>query len=306
MKYINLLEAKEIYKKGKNITQYLRNKFNEDDNSSEIIEIAYDLLAGSYIEHFNNHRFKQEKYSSELAHILNNYVQDGDTLLDVGSGELTTLTIVLNQIEKEFSNVLAFDISWSRLKKGLEFYSQNIKRKDINLQAFVADIKAIPLQEKCVDIVTSSHALEPNGSNLSELLVELFRVVKRKLILFEPSYELNSKDGQKRMDSLGYVKNIEGEVDKLGGKVAKIFPVYDRGQPLNPTACFVIDPPEDDKPLNDRPKFCVPGTNFELNISGTFMVSKDTGLLFPVLDDIPIVRDSSAILATAKVERHFC
>ena len=143
MKYINLVEAKEIYKQGKNITQYLRNKFNEENNSSEIIEITYDLLAGSYIEHFNNHRFKQEKYSSELAHILNNYVQDGDTLLDVGSGELTTLTIVLNQIKKEFSDVLAFDISWSRLKKGLEFYSQNINRKDINLQTFVADIKAI-------------------------------------------------------------------------------------------------------------------------------------------------------------------
>ena len=105
-------------------------------------------MAGSYIEHFNNHRFKQEKYSSELAHILNNYVQDGDTLLDVGSGELTTLTIVLNQIKKEFSDVLAFDISWSRLKKGLEFYSQNINRKDINLQTFVADIKAIPFTRK--------------------------------------------------------------------------------------------------------------------------------------------------------------
>ena len=44
------------------------------------------------------------------------------------------------------------------------------------------------------------------------------------------------------------MKNIEGEVDKLGGSCKNIS-VYDRGQPLNPTACFVIDPPEDDKPL---------------------------------------------------------
>ena len=51
-------------------------------------------------------------------------------------------------------------------------------------------------------------------------------MAKRKLILFEPSYELNSKDGQKRMDSLGYVKNIEGEVDKLGRQSCKKYFQY--------------------------------------------------------------------------------
>ena len=42
MKYINLVEAKEIYKQGKTLQIYLA-KFNEENNSSEIIEITYDL-----------------------------------------------------------------------------------------------------------------------------------------------------------------------------------------------------------------------------------------------------------------------
>ena len=50
MKYLDLQEVKNIYNKGKNITQYLRKKLNQKNNTSEIIEIAYDLQAGSYIQ----------------------------------------------------------------------------------------------------------------------------------------------------------------------------------------------------------------------------------------------------------------
>ena len=45
---------------------------------------------------------------------------------------------------------------------------------------------------------------------LEALLRELFRVTKKKLVLFEPSYELNSEEGKVRMDRLGYIKDIEG------------------------------------------------------------------------------------------------
>ena len=45
MKFIDVLEAKSIYKKGENVTQYLRTKFGSEDNTSQIIEIAYDLQA---------------------------------------------------------------------------------------------------------------------------------------------------------------------------------------------------------------------------------------------------------------------
>ena len=61
MNHIDLLESKETYASGKNITKYLRAKFGESQNTSEIIEMAYDLQAGSYIEYVNTNRDKVEK-----------------------------------------------------------------------------------------------------------------------------------------------------------------------------------------------------------------------------------------------------
>ena len=141
MNFLNIAEAKEIYKQGKDITQFLRKKFNESENTSEIIEIAYDIQAGSYIENVTAHRLKAEAYANELGGILKQHLQKDDSLLDVGTGELTTLSLVLNNIDVELSKVLAFDISWSRLSKGMTFYRENNKKADITVEAFVADIK---------------------------------------------------------------------------------------------------------------------------------------------------------------------
>ena len=227
------------------------------------------------------------------------HLESGDSLLDVGTGEITTLTLVLNEVDIELSDILALDISWSRLSVGMNFHRENRKIK-LPLKPFVADIKEIPMHEKCVDVVTSSHALEPNGKNLETLFRELFRVTKKKLVLFEPSYELNSEEGKVRMDRLGYIKNIEGTVSKLGGKVLDVIPIQNIGNPLNPTACFIIEPPIQSVKYLDEVTFCVPGTNFKLVADGQYLFSKDTGLVFPILDEIAVLKTTSAILATSK------
>lgn len=300
MNYLNVLEAREAHRQGKNITKFLRDKFNESENTSEIIEIAYDIQAGSYIARATAEFEKVEAHVNEMSDLLEKQLISGDSLLDVGAGEITTLSLLLNNIDIQFTKVLAFDISWSRLFKGREFH-RNHNKSTVALEIFVADMKEIPLHRKCVDVVTSSHALEPNGKNLSLLLKELFRITKRKLVLFDPSYELNSKEGKTRMDKLGYIKNIESEVVKLGGKLIDVIPMSNIGNPLNPTACYVIEPPEDPSVSYDAPVYCVPGTDFKMKNDGLFLSSKDTGLIFPILDGIPILRSNSAVLATARV-----
>ena len=299
MKFIEVLEAKSIYQKGENVTQYLRTKFGSEDNTSQIIEIAYDLQAGSYIDYVKSNSDKAERYATELSEILTEHLESGDSILDVGTGEITTLTLVLNEVGIELSDILALDISWSRLSVGMNFHRENRKIK-LPLKPFVADIKEIPLHEKCVDVVTSSHALEPNGKNLETLFRELFRVTKKKLVLFEPSYELNSEEGKVRMDRLGYIKDIEGMVSKLGGKVLDVIPIQNIGNPLNPTACYIIEPPIQSVKHLDAVTFCVPGTNFKLEADGQYLFSKDTGLVFPILDEIAVLKTTSAILATSK------
>jgi len=275
MKYLNLKEAKNVYKKGKNITEYLRKELNITNNTSEILEIAYDLQAGSYIKYAKLNSKKISLYTNELSQILNKHLNNKHSLLDVGAGELTTLTFLLNQIKKKPSKVFAFDISWSRIYIGKKFFEKNIKDKKIKLSLFCADIKSIPLKSNSIDVIISNHALEPNGKYLSDLIKELFRVVKKKLILFEPSYELNSLKGKKRMDKLGYIKNIKSTVKNLGGSLVEIIPIKNISNKLNPTACYIIYPPKNfDNIKKDKFFFVLLGQIFLLKKSKIFMVLK--------------------------------
>ena len=88
------------------------------------------------------------------------------------------------------------------------------------------------------------------------------------------------------MDRLGYIKNIQEETMDLGGSVLEIIPLKNIVNPLNPTACYIIEPPlsKIDSTENNA-NFCVPGTDFCLQKYETYMVSKDTGLPVTIADD---------------------
>lgn len=303
MKYIDLIGARSIYASGGNVTEYLRQKLGEEGNTSNIIEIAYDLQAGSYIEYVNSNYSKSKKFASEIASFLERYVKKETSILDVGTGELTALTLMLNALSSPMNEVYAFDVSWSRIQKGREFINQFTGRADQVINTFVADMKCIPMRTNSVDVVTSCHALEPNGKDACLILGELFRVAREKLVLFEPSYELNSTEGRERMDRLGYIKNIEQLVVSAGGKVVNIERIQSAINPLNPTACYVIEPPlEKENHVNAGQAFCAPGTEFELERRGSFYVSLNAGVAFPILDEIPILKPEHGILATALID----
>ena len=299
MEHLKLRKAKSIYKKGQNVTEFLRKEFRSKSNTSEIIEIAYDLQAGSYIDYAINFPEITNLYADELHSLLAPHLSDGCSILDVGTGELTTLSNVVNRLDCRVEEIFACDISWSRLHKGLSYWDQCVVKQDFNLSTFVADIKKIPMLDKSVDVAITSHALEPNGESLSSLLSEIFRVSKDKCVFFEPSYEYNSRDGKQRMDKLGYIKDMEGNVKALGGKLIDFKLLKNPVNKINPTACFVISPPSNnlDEFQSDL-KLSVPGTNFPLRLSNGFMVSEDTGLVFPILNNIPVLKEDAAILAT--------
>lgn len=304
LKHFDILAAKRAYAGGENVTELLRKQKNVLNNTSEIIETSYDLQAGSYIEYAEKYMKQATLYTSELAAIIDGHISEKDSLLDVGTGELTTLSFITQKVAHKPKNIFAFDISWSRIRKGLNYAKKNMDEDYERLIPFVADISEIPLRDKSVNITTSSHALEPNGGKLSELMSELFRVTTDKLVLFEPCYEINSKEGKQRMDRLGYIKDVDGVVEKLGGKLVEKIKINNAGNPLNPTVCFVITPPAsqaasvpDDVDAADI--FAVPGTNHSLRRDDEFYFSNETGLCFPILKSIPILKSNSAILASA-------
>lgn len=299
MKYFDIEHAKKIYKQGKNVTNYLKKKLNKNYNTPEIIEIAYDLQAGAYINFANRNIEWIKLYTKELASVLDNQINNGDTLLDIGTGELTIFSHLLNALKKKPSNVVAFDLSWSRLEKGKKYFFKNIKNKKTKLLTFCADIQFIPLRSKSIDVIISNHALEPNGKNLLNLLKELFRVAKKKIVLFEPSYELNSKKGKKRMTKLGYIKNISSHVKKAGGTLINFIPLVNNRNSLNPTACYVILPPKTSIKKSDEIILTSPGSNFILKKDKGFYFCKERGLAYPIFKKIPILKNTSSIIATA-------
>ena len=81
--------------------------------------------------------------------------------MEVGVGEATLMNPLMkkldpnNEIEK-----FGFDISWSRTRYAVQ--NSHAANNEINL--FVADLFDIPLPDNSIDIVYSSHSLEPNGS----------------------------------------------------------------------------------------------------------------------------------------------
>jgi uncharacterized protein YbaR (Trm112 family) len=299
-RYFNFPEARRAYAAGKNVTLHLQHQLGVSGNTPEIIEIAYDLQAGSYIAHARAQRTWLDSYGAEMAGILAPYLTDDASILDVGTGEITTLTHLVNCLGTQRGPLMAFDISWSRLHVGCTYASSQMKGGAYGrLSLFTADMSEIPLPAKSIDLVISSHALEPNHGREKELLAEILRVARRHVVLFEPYYEMNSAEGRGRMEELGYVRGLQAAATALGAKVVAITPLVNIANPLNPTAAFILEPTSSTASARNDPTFCDPATNSRRIRRDSHFFSPERGVTYPVIEGIPILRSSAAVLTSA-------
>lgn len=229
-------------KAGRNIAAELRRALGEDTNTPEIIEVAYDLQAGSYVDLAEAHPNFIREYAAQLARLIGFRLKPGDTLLDAGAGELTTLSHVVAKLPETPARILACDISERRLEAGRAYAERHMRPGFDRLGAFRAELSAIPLADNSVDLVTTNHAIEPNGGREGQILAELLRVSRRGLVLFEPCYEIATPEGRSRMESHGYIRDLDGAARRLGASVTCVEPLKLVANPLNPTACYVIRP----------------------------------------------------------------
>lgn len=278
------------------ISKKLENKRRTKINSVSATLVSYDLQAGSYIKYALQNPKNYDSWVDQVFKLIEPLAKEGGSILELGVGEATTLAGVLSRFKslKLFSS--GFDLSWSRLHYAQKF----LTGKKIETRLFVGDLLNIPLRDNSFDIVYSSHSLEPNSGMEAELIREAIRVSRKWIILIEPIFELSPKKARQRMKRHGYVKNLH-DVAKKNHVVIHDYKLLDFSpNPDNPSGVLLLEKQNCQEliPQNFELQFTCPVTKFELTKEGSFMFCSNSGLAYPVLKGIPMLRSEHAIVAS--------
>lgn len=294
-----IFEMKQAYARGDNAMAEARKILGDSQNNLVATLVAYDLQAGSYTELVKNNPESKKKYCKELTNYLNPLVNKlaNFTLLEVGCGEATTLCELIKQLSNLPTRTIGFDLSWSRVAYGLKY----MRDQNLSARLFVGDLFNIPLQDNSIDIVYTSHSLEPNGGKEELAIKELLRVARCAVVLFEPLYELASKQAQERMRHHGYVSGLKETAVRLGATIGDYGLLENSSNSLNPTGVLVLykNPILNSVSPEHTVQWCCPLTYTDLEDIGDCFLSRQTGLVYPILRGIPMLRPQHAIVASA-------
>jgi len=299
---------REAYSQGENAMEFARsfgsrNKGDKIYNEKLSTLIAYDLQSGNYVEKAKKFAEFNKKYGDLHARLIEEFLPENGTLLEVGVGEATTLTSVIKSLKVKPKKCLGFDISWSRIKVANQWLFDNSEKAEL----FVGDMFDIPLSDNSIDVVFSSHSLEPNGGNEERLMRECYRVAKKAVLFIEPIYELASKEAKRRMRKHCYISGILNIAKRNNYEIVnyKLLENVDNYiNPLNPTGILSIKKTDYKKDsitsekVNDNIKWQCPLTKSHLAKLDDAFYSKDAGLAYPILSGIPLLRSEHAVIAS--------
>ena len=290
-------QLKAMYEQGVNISTHMRSEAGLKINTRDIIEVSYDLQTGSYISAMEDSRVSNHirDYSKEISTILKSFCNP-KSILEAGVGEATTLSAVLKNLGHDI-NSYGFDLSWSRVA-----YARNWLKSQGNSHTNLCtgDLYHIPFSNDSIDVVYTSHAVEPNGGNERQILEELYRVTRKYLVLCEPGYELANREARKRMDTHGYCKNLPGISESLGYNVIEHKLSSFSMNAENPTAFTVIKKDsQSDLPLN---AFACPQFKTPLKKITDMFYSPEALRVYPIIGGIPCLRIENGVFASKYAE----
>lgn len=295
MEKLRLLgRIKELYDQGVNIIQYLKNLDERKDNTTADILISYDIQAGIYTRRNELNSPTRNAYCAEIAETLEQL--GGDSLLEVGVGEASTLGTLLGQLKHPYEAVYGFDLSWSRILYAQK-HLDSLSLSHPNITLLTGDLFHPPFQSDSIDIVYTAHSLEPNGGKEKESIQALYRICKKYLVLIEPGYELADEEARARMLKHGFVTNLRRHVEELGYEIVEHKQLKATFNPLNPSGMIVIKKDSSSTHSGSSPLAC-PVTAAPLEYIGEDYFAPDSLLAYPTIKGIPCLLPENAIIAT--------
>ena len=297
-----IIGMRQAYSKGGNAMEWCRDYFRTghktvDGNNLLATLVAYDLQAGSYISAARAHRQNNRRWCRQLAGLLAGVLDEGDSIMEVGVGEATTLAGVLAETGAKVGEAFGFDVSWSRVAEGRKWLAENGQEASL----FVADLLNIPLADGSVDVVYSSHSLEPNRGKEEEALKGCLRVARKAVVLVEPIYELASAEAQARMRHHGYVEGLRETAERLGAEVIDYRLLDYAPNSLNPSGVLCLRKAGIPVVTEVESRVAIwrcPMTGVELETGSEFFYASEVGLAYPVLRGIPMLRAEHGIVAS--------
>lgn len=264
--------------------------------------LAYDLQAGSYVENVRANPAYSEAWCKQIAGLIDQVLPSAGSILEVGVGEATTLGGVLTSLSQKNPRAFGFDISWSRISVANSWLSE----VDVHAQLFVGDLMNIPLTSNSVDVVYSSHSLEPNGGLERQAIAECLRVARRAVVLVEPIFELASSQAQDRMAHHGYVRGLRDAALALNAQILDYRLLEVCSNPLNPSGVLVLGKhlaftaaSEDAVNKHENQWQCpVTGTPLIPCADKGYFWGSEVGIAYPILDGVPLLRAEHAIVAS--------
>jgi ubiquinone/menaquinone biosynthesis C-methylase UbiE/uncharacterized protein YbaR (Trm112 family) len=293
---LSMREIRDAYRRGGNIMDLLRKASGRTENSIPAVLTAYDLQAGSYRRSLREpgYRARKDHNTTIVAKVLDEI--GGDTLLDAGVGEATTLVPVLQKVQNTYSLVVGFDLSWSRLAHAREHLTAH---QLSNVHLLSADLFRMPFASESFDVVFTSHALEPNHGRESAGLAELARVSRKWVVLFEPSYEHGSSETRESIIRKGYVRGLADAARTAGLEIVRDELAGFVCSPGNETGLLLLRKEESaSKSRSNTNWLACPSCKGEITCVKQHYYCRVEGLVFPIIDNLPCLLPEHAILAT--------
>lgn len=269
------------------------------------VEDHYDNISGSYVQNLTKNTRKKwgvvngqveqstyTQYCVDGMHERMQYMEKHgpfDKMLEVGAGELTTYSSLIDVMTQDRPELYAIDLSLNRLRHGRAF----AKSKNFEVNLVKASAFALPYPDNSFDVVFTSHCLEWMPKNMFKQAVdEICRVSKKHVFLFEPTYEYSGFLQKMKMRTHSYMRGLVPYLKrKKDIEIRRSSIMKYSYNAFNQTSCHHLVTNIDSQTLADTNQVSLMCPNckkiLELQKESYFCYSCHQG--YPIFDDIPVL-----------------